>query len=565
MAVNAVQLGFSLPRSSSNECDESNTPEPLGHQSPHWSDWDGGKIGGRPSWLNPRDLPEDLLRCRGPCGEKSNGKGGKDKEGTALRFITQLYCPADDVTGNASAFHRSLYVFACPKCCSSTPTTVIDEEKSDEEGNNASATTTPETANNHLLSKFIRVLRCQLPKQNDFYPPTGDGGGSDDGDDEDDDWINHTSDYWAKSTNTDTLNLCAVCGQRSRGKCPKQQLWFCCPEHQKECLRASKQQKNNQKRESATSTDGTTSTIQYLPSVCYESELVVEEEPNDDGNASLDTESKNTTKSKSTLFEMPKGDITDADADLEQSDLNALTGNGSLAQAATGVTDPTTLSFYARMAIGGKDNDVRDQCLRYCRWPTVEKSEGNAGGEDDDENVDVGPLWLSSNNRPPIHSTTSAGDSSNEKTSSFPPPCQYCGAPRAFEFQILPQMLHYLLQNPEEEEEDDENKEKSSSRQVLTESQRAILLEAKSKIESGVDLPEGFLEQHKAAVANAREALLGISKDSGNTSVDRKDGLDWGTIAVYTCTASCGDGGIVSGETNGAYREEAAWMQPPLD
>ena len=42
--------------------------------------------------------------------------------------------------------------------------------------------------------------------------------------------------------------------------------------------------------------------------------------------------------------------------------------------------------------------------------------------------------------------------------------------------------------------------------------------------------------------------------------------LDWGTVAVYTCTASCGDGYVVSeNDMNGAYREEVAWMQPPLD
>ena len=48
-----------------------------------------------------------------------------------------------------------------------------------------------------------------------------------------------------------------------------------------------------------------------------------------------------------------------------------------------------------------------------------------------------------------------------------------------------------------------------------------------------------------------------------------KGDLDWGTIAVYTCTASCGDGGVTdagdAGEEFGACMEEAAWVQPPLD
>ena len=34
-----------------------------------------------------------------------------------MRFVVQLYCPADGATGNDAAFHRSLYVFACPRCC----------------------------------------------------------------------------------------------------------------------------------------------------------------------------------------------------------------------------------------------------------------------------------------------------------------------------------------------------------------------------------------------------------------------------------------------------------------
>ena len=286
--------------------------------------------------------------------------------------------------------------------------------------------------------------------------------------------------------------------------------------------------------------------LKYLQSVCYESELVVEEEP---ASAAASDEENFTEESKSTLFDS-KG-FTDDDADLEQSDLNAITGNESLAQAATGVTDPTTLAFYARMGIGGKENDVRDQCLRYCLWPTNEKTVNNGDEEEEDG---TGPLWISSNNRP----------DSNEQT-NFPPPCQYCGAPREFEFQILPQMLHYLLQNPDNSTKSNDNNDEKG-RQVLTEAERAVLLEAKSKIESGMELPEGFKEQHDAAVARARDALLGI-KDSSKAgeSDGTKTGLDWGTIAVYTCTASCGDGKVGSFGENGAYLEEAAWVQPPLD
>lgn len=84
-------------------------------------------------------------------------------------------------------------------------------------------------------------------------------------------------------------------------------------------------------------------------------------------------------------------------------------------------------------------------------------------------------------------------------------------------------------------------------------------------IESGMDLPAGFREQHDEAVANARGRLLGAPNGSdGGIGSPIGLGMDWGAIAVYTCTSSCGGGGVVS-EENGCYREEVAWMQPPLD
>lgn len=517
-----VQLGFSLPLNKDDDDTSSFDGQQhynniLGHASPNWCDWDGGKIGGLPSWLNPRDLPDGPLCCRGPCSRGIEKKEG----GTPLRFIAQLYCPADDVTNNPAAFHRSVYVFACPKCCSES--SKLFQHTDHDDGNDA--TEIPAT----LLSESVRVLRCQLPKRNDFYPLNGD-------EDVNDEWEKHTSDYWSKTNKNEQLNLCAVCGQRSKGKCTKQFKWFCGPHHQKEFLRASKQYQKTNPNEIMPQT--------YLPSVCYESELVVEEEPHHVPTAADDKSGNindtNTLNSKS-LFQ--SNDITDSDANLEQTDLNALTGNTSLAEAATGVTDPKTLAFYARMNIGGEENDVRDQCLRYSRWSSAQKQVAYEDEREDED--DEGPLWLSSDHLP---------------DESFPPKCQHCGAERAFEFQILPQMIHYLLNDPDASS--DNNDSKDNDRHVLTESQRAVLLEAKAKIESGMDLPEGFKEQHDLAVASARDALLGIARkggDKGGTSEEEgaKDRLDWGTIAVYTCTASCGD--------NGAYVEEAAWMQPPLD
>ncbi|KAL7483257.1 hypothetical protein ACHAW6_008925 [Cyclotella cf. meneghiniana] len=524
-----MQLGFSNPLPIEDD-DESH---PLGHQSPQWSDWDGGKIGGRPSWLNPRDLPQGILRCRGPCG-----KFTEDKLGTPLCFVTQLYCPADDV--REAAFHRSLYVFACPKCCSASSTLLTSNKKS---------SSRQEDKNN--LSACIQVLRCQLPKKNAFYPSEGNVDGE---------WDLHTSHFWATNDQNGQLNLCAVCGQRSRGKCPKQGKSFCSADHQKEYMRATKKCHGDKSTSNARSVS-----LKYLPSVFFESELVVEEEPH----PSHATAMNHFEKTANNCL-LGSAEISDVDAKLEQRDLNVLAGNSALAEAATGVTDPTTLAFYARMAIGGTENDVRDQCLRYSRWPET-KQRHSSREEEDDEKYE-GPLWLTSDNQPPSQSDAETN------TTPFPPPCQYCGAPRFFEFQILPQMLHYLFLDPSEKI----GNHGESPRQVLTESESAILLEAQSKIESGIDLPPGFLEQHERAVAKAREALLGIGKSNySNGHHGSKVSLEWGTIIIYTCSASCGEGGdVMLNDINcsgisvtekerlrclGSYREEVAWMQPSLD
>ncbi|KAI8574791.1 hypothetical protein RHMOL_Rhmol01G0381200 [Rhododendron molle] len=89
-----------------------------------------------------------------------------------------------------------------------------------------------------------------------------------------------------------------------------------------------------------------------------------------------------------------------------------------------------------------------EQVLRYCRFERAK------------------PLWPMSSGRP----------SKNDI-----PNCSYCGGPRGFEFQILPQLLYYF----------------------------------------------------------------GVKNDV--------DSLDWATIVVYTCEASC--------EESGRYKEEFGWVQ----
>lgn len=505
----AVHLGFSVPIESPEDLDV------IAHNSPIWSDWDGGKIGGKPSWLNPRDVPVGPLRCRA-CAKrnesKANGddtatddadKPSKAKDATIMRFLCQTYCPADEESNppNPAAFHRTLYVFACPSAeCSTNPT--------------------PDS---------VLVLRGQMSQDNAFYPHS-----TKDREDEFDDWTQNESEVHG-------VNLCAVCGCKAGGRCPKQNLWFCGKDHQKEY---NKNAKDDDK-------EGDLSKL--LPSVYAESELVVEDEPTSKKTTADEEErlrqemdkvamfsTSDEGKKKSKIVEELEDDEGEGDGNddeeeldenLEQTDLNDMTG-----AAGTGTSDAATLEFYSR--IGRGNGDVKEQCLRYCRWK--ETDAGADDGDDEEGVTEGGPLWVSSSNVP----------SENDI-----PPCEHCGAPRKFELQIMPQMLNYLFGD----ENDDKGKDAVASEEV-----RAALLAASNIAEQAKregregELPADFKKRHEEAVERVRNALLlgGSGMKSGG------DGMDWGVIAVYTCTASCGGG--EAGDKYGAYREEFAWRQKPL-
>src|SRR5687768_1069009 len=81
------------------------------------------KIGGKPSWLNPRNLPDPkILECK-QCK-------------CTLQFLLQLHAPIEKYE---RSYYRTLYVFMCRKseCCGKEGT--------------------------------LKVLRSQLPQNNQFY------------------------------------------------------------------------------------------------------------------------------------------------------------------------------------------------------------------------------------------------------------------------------------------------------------------------------------------------------------------------------------------------------------
>mmetsp|Transcript_16772 Transcript_16772/g.25100 ORF Transcript_16772/g.25100 Transcript_16772/m.25100 type:complete len:490 (-) Transcript_16772:70-1539(-) len=482
-----VQLGFSEPF-----VDDSDR-ELVAHYSPLWNNWDGGKIGGKPCWINPRDIPRNALRCS-ICAqrkvqvniaenksEQKEENNEKDCEGTILRFLAQIYSPADQETENESAFHRSFYVFSCPH---------------------------PLCANSDRAHESVVVLRGQMSRENDFYPYECDV--------DVDGWNMHQSKAWG-------VDLCTLCGQRGKGRCPLSKQWFCGKEHQKEYHKYLKKQQIRKGE------DLDISSLLY-----NESELVVEEEPVEDKKIDDEDEKELAGKiNKDALFS-DTDDVDDNGEDdglIEQSDLNRMTGIDAIG----GTSDQITMEFYAR--IGRAGGDVKGQCLRYCRWPDI-------SGPDSNECSQNGPLWISSENCP---------------NSEDIPPCQYCGAQRKFEFQLMPQIIHILTQNS--------NKDISTNTD-LPDCENALLaasdiIEKAREEGKETELPEGFEKKHIELVEKLKKKVF-------DDNERRNDNIDFGTISVYTCTRSCGDGNgsscddrLSPSNTFGAYRQEFAWRQPP--
>lgn len=427
-----VQLGFSV------EFEDDDHRMMTGHHLPLWDDWDGGQLGGRPTWLNPKDIPKTHLSCK-CCSDP-------------LSFICQLYCPCDEI--NPNAFHRSFYVFACPnKKCSEKATGTI------------------------------RVLRAQLPRDNPYFP-----------EEQDECWAMHIPESW-------NVHLCKVCGQRGHGKCPVQGEYFCGRHHQKEY----KKYAFNKKAELSNDMEP------FMPSVFAASEMVVEEEPSDVKDKKLER------KAGQSLFEDDDSD-DELDKNLEQKDLNEMTGAGP--ESVT--KDPDTMIFYDRI---NNIPNVNTQCLRYLRWPDKEQSLQT-----------ISPLWIRSDYKIDCDNI---------------PSCERCGAERRFEFQLMPQMLHYLSKRHEME------RAKERSKQAINKKDTEAVRAATTIIEQSPpeQVPPELAATTKKAIEAARNKIMDES-----TKVP-----DWGCVSVYTCTASCGGMDMKQDEELGAYIEEFAWVQPSLD
>ncbi|XP_075970566.1 zinc finger protein RP-8 [Anticarsia gemmatalis] len=130
------------------------------------------KVGGKPAWLDLKNLraPNELIckKCSDP-----------------LVFLCQIYAPYED---SDDGFHRTVFIFVCRNgsCCQTN------------------------TSDNFL------VLRCQLPRQNDFYSfePSEEIENQD-----------FPMDEWPK--------LCELCGVKAPSHCSKcKKVYYCSRKHQ---------------------------------------------------------------------------------------------------------------------------------------------------------------------------------------------------------------------------------------------------------------------------------------------------------------------------------------------
>ncbi|CAM9264410.1 unnamed protein product [Laminaria digitata] len=423
-----------------------------------WHDWDGGKAGGWPVWLNPRDLPASQdMRC-GECTHP-------------LAFLVQLYCPLDH---EDDAFHRCLYVFCCPKASCSK-------------------------------NSSVKALRCQLPRDNAFYPyepddnvPAAASAGSEE----------EASVLAKRQAGADPaawgVNVCCVCGQLAKSACSKcRTARYCGREHQAEHWKKGGHKKSCSVNASAPSSENTLSTAQVpgsgkteakgdvrapqqriKASVFREFEVAVRPEPPPPPVAPDGRTAEDTLVGKMGLGDGGDGDSNaedgeDDDSKLSQAELDKVAG-------VHGVKDNVTLKFLTR-------TQANPQVVRY----------DETGG---------GPLWSSSNGLP---------------GKSDVPPCPRCGQARKFEFQVMPHLLHHLGV--------DEN---------------ATALDAK-------------------VVAARRELgaaplTTGECMDWGTLAIYTcPDSCPSSVRGVAESLGSGGDGGETQGAPAACYVQEFAWRQPP--
>ncbi|PSR94735.1 Programmed cell death protein [Actinidia chinensis var. chinensis] len=339
--------------------------------------------------------------------------------GQPLQFLLQVYAPLAE---KEFAFHRTLFVFMCP----SMACLLQDQHEQWKHQ--------PEKA-----SRSVKIFRCQLARLNSFYssdPPRHDGTDKPSG-------IGGSLQYSSIAFSS-TVAMHWMSG------------------HKIECRQMSISQSSNtipasssaetpkgQRPEPWMSTNhgrGNVINMIAMKTQWPEYEIINEDESELEIEISEDNRYANSLVSAgSQMDEAMKSLLDNFEGDGDRKSWASF--QECLSRAPDQVLRGTTRCTHGT-STGPRRGDLADAQARYCRIERVK------------------PLWPMSSGRP-------------SKTDI--PNCSYCGGPRCFEFQILPQLLYYF----------------------------------------------------------------GVRNDV--------DSLDWATIVVYACEASC--------EGTEPYKEEFGWVQ----
>jgi pre-rRNA-processing protein TSR4 len=403
----------------------------------NWEKWDGGKVGGKPTWLDPIRIPHHAdLQCKS-CN-------------SPMIFLLQIYCPLDEVE---RAFHRALYVFVCrKKSC--------------------------------VNKGSVKCFRSQLGRKNDIYP------------------------YESKSVskegtvvvNKSIPKLCTLCGCRAPSVCSKCKLVsYCSREHQAADWKDHKRYCSELSKE-------TEMTLNINNLTFPEFDLSISAEILEDLSK---VDALNKSVLEASIWENASAvEVDDCSDDEDEKDDAALTQTDYNTALGNEAADSVYTKFMERVRRGGSN-----QVLRYSRWDDIE-----------------GPLTLSSAD---VRTSPNIGQIECNDTADC---CVNCGAKRRFEFQIMPQLLHFLRV-------DRRTKLAKSSSENISDSPLAqespSLLKVEGEISDEAEVVESCLLQNRT-----------------------EEDLDWGTIDVYTCTESCSAKG--SEPNDSACIEEVTYVQRPL-
>ncbi|OSX68948.1 hypothetical protein BU14_2057s0002, partial [Porphyra umbilicalis] len=127
------------------------------------------------------------------------------------------------------------------------------------------------------------------------------------------------------------------------------------------------------------------------------------------------------------------------------------------------------------------------------------------------------------------------------------PPCGACGAPRAFEFQVLPSLLYYLRLDGEGGGDGGRGSVDRGGGDGANNGGGDGGGDGDGGGGGGGGDGGGGEEAEAARQRAAALKLKGLLEGGG---------VDWGTLAVYTCVAGCTP-------PDGGYVEEFVWVQPP--